>query len=173
MAQWQKLKQGEKGVLTLMAVVVLLLMARNFWNIETEKPDKGIPYYTTASKALSVEAMNIYRQNNCKECHSLWMVQNMMRFVPAPILDGMGSLHSEDWFYKYFSAPDPQSIVPSRLKKKWRMPSYSNLPDHDRHILAKYMASLKVKNWYLEATRKAEYEKLTGKTYHGHSAYNN
>jgi hypothetical protein len=27
------------------------------------------------------------------------------------------------------------------------------------------MASLKVKDWYLQDTRKAEYEKLTGKTY--------
>jgi hypothetical protein len=27
------------------------------------------------------------------------------------------------------------------------------------------MASLKVKDWYLESTRAAEYEKLTGKEY--------
>jgi L-cysteine S-thiosulfotransferase len=142
-------------------------MGRNFWSIETNQvKDKGIPYYTTATKELSVKAMDIYRQNNCSDCHSLWAVRNMMQNVPAPILDGIGSLHSEGWFYQYFSAADPQSIVPSRLKKEYRMPSYRKLPEQDRHILAKYMASLKVKDWYLEATRKAVYEKLTGKPYH-------
>jgi hypothetical protein len=45
------------------------------------------------------------------------------------------------------------------------MPSYAQLSDNERHLLASYMASLKVKDWYLEETRKAEYEKLTGKEY--------
>jgi hypothetical protein len=45
------------------------------------------------------------------------------------------------------------------------MPSFSQLPESDRHALAGYMASLKVKDWYLEETRKAEFEKLTGKEY--------
>jgi cbb3-type cytochrome oxidase cytochrome c subunit len=167
----QKLRSGEKAVLGIIAAVVLLLMARNFWSIETNHvKDEGIPYYSTASKELSVKAMDIYRQNSCSDCHSLWAVRNMMQNVPAPILDGLGSLHSEDWFYKYFSAADPQSIIPSRLKKEYRMPSYQNLSDEERHILAQYMASLKVKDWYLEATRKAEYEKLTGKTYHDSSS---
>lgn len=171
MAQWQKLRGGEKAILGIIAAIVLVLMGRNFWSIETNKvKDKGIPYYTTASKELSLKATDIYRQNNCSDCHSLWAVRNIMQNVPAPILDGIGSLHSEDWFYRYFSATDPQSIVPSRLKKEYRMPSYRNLPEQDRHILAKYMASLKVKDWYLQATRKAEYEKLTGKPYHDSSA---
>jgi sulfur-oxidizing protein SoxX len=39
------------------------------------------------------------------------------------------------------------------------------MPEGDRHILAQYLASLKVKNWYLEQTKKSEYEKLTGKVY--------
>jgi L-cysteine S-thiosulfotransferase len=174
LGQWQKLRSGEKAVLGIIAAVVLVLMGRNFWDIETSRvKDKGIPYYTTASKELSLEAMDIYRQNNCKDCHSLWAVRNMMQNVPAPILDGIGSLHNEDWFFRYFSASDPQSIVPSRLKQEYRMPSYRNLPEHDRHILAEYMASLKVKDWYLEATRKAEYEKLTGKTYHDNTSNNN
>lgn len=176
MGQGQKLRGGEKAILGIIAVVVLLLMARNFWNIETSKvKDKGIPYYTTASKELSEAAMDIYRKNDCSECHSLWAVRDMMRAdVPAPKLDGIGSIRiGEAWFYNYFSAPNPQAILPSRLKKRWRMPSYSNLSDQDRHTLAKYMASLKVKQWYLEATRKAEYEKLTGKPYHDSSSSTN
>jgi len=31
--------------------------------------------------------------------------------------------------------------------------------------LAKYFASLKVKDWYLQETKAAEYKKLTGKIY--------
>ncbi|MBI1174490.1 MAG: c-type cytochrome [Sideroxydans sp.] len=160
------MKRGEKVVLGIIAVVVLILMARNFWSIETTKvKDRGIPYYSTATPEQARDAMVIYDQNNCKKCHSLWTVKDLMESVPAPILDGIGSLHDEEWFYRYFSAADPQSIVPSRLKKEWRMPSYQQLPEHDRHVLASYMASLKVKDWYLEETRKAEYEKLTGKAY--------
>jgi len=175
LGQWQKLRRGEKVVLGIIAVTVLSLMARNFWDIETEKTkDKGIPYYTTASKQLSEAAMDIYRQNNCSECHSLWAVRDMLRAdVPAPKLDGIGSIRPDEaWFYRYFSASNPQAILPSRLKKRWSMPSYSSLSDQDRHILAKYMASLKVKDWYLEETRKAEYEKLTGKPYHGGTTKN-
>lgn len=176
MAKWQKLRSGEKGILIVMAVIVLSLMARNFWDIETSKAkDKGIPYYTTATPQVSREAMRIYQQNDCSKCHSLWAVRDILRAdVPAPKLDGIGSIRpGEAWFYRYFSAANPQAILPSRLKKRWRMPSYSEMSDHDRKILAKYMASLKVKKWYLEATRKSEYEKLTGKPYHGGTTKSN
>jgi cbb3-type cytochrome oxidase cytochrome c subunit len=159
-------KRGEKGVFIGIVVFVILMMARNLWTVETSKEvDKGIPYYTTASADLTRDAMEVYRKQNCKNCHSLWTVRNMLDNVPAPILDGLGSLHSEEWFYQYFSSDNPQSIVPSRLKHEFRMPSYSQLPESDRHLLASYMASLKVKDWYLEETRKAEFEKLTGNEY--------
>lgn len=159
------MRRGEKVILAIIAGTVLILAGRNIVEDEPSK-DKGIPYYSTASAQLSHEAALLYEKNNCKDCHSLWTVRNMLEFVPAPILDGIGSLHDEEWFYRYFSATDPQSILPSRLKKQYRMPSFAALPEHDRHVLASYMASLKVKDWYLEATRKAEYEKLTGKPYH-------
>lgn len=160
------MKRGEKGILILIAVVVLILMGRNFWDVETEPADRGIPFYSTASADLTRDAMDIYHKQGCKECHSLWTVKNMMESVPAPALDGIGSLRDEAWFYQYFSSAEPQTILPSRLKQEYRMPSYAQLPERDRHLLASYMASLKVKDWYLEGTRKAEYEKLTGKEYH-------
>jgi sulfur-oxidizing protein SoxX len=161
------MKRGEKMILALIAGIVLILMGRNFWTIETsQEPDKGIPYYSTASPELARDAMDVYKKHGCKGCHSLWTVRNMLESVPAPILDGMGSLHDEEWFFKYFSAPDPQAILPSRLKLEYRMPSYAQLPEQERHLLAAYMSSLKVQDWYLQETRKAEYEKLTGKDYH-------
>ncbi len=161
------MKRGEKVVLALMALMVVGVMLRNWWvnDHETDK-DRGIPFYTTATPALTKVASDLYRQQQCRQCHSLWSVRNMMEAVPAPALDGMGSLHSEAWFYAYFSAPNPQAIVPSRLKPEYRMPSYAALSDEERHILARYMASLKVQDWYLAETRKAEYEKLTGKDDH-------
>ena len=48
------------------------------------------------------------------------------------------------------------------LKQEYRMPSYAGMPENERHTLASYLASLKVRDWYLEQTRQAEYEKLTG-----------
>ncbi len=161
------MKRGEKAVLVLMALMVVGVMLRNWWvnSHQTEK-DRGIPFYTTASPELTRQGSDLYRQQQCRQCHSLWTVRNMMESIPAPALDGIGSLRSEEWFYQYFSAPNPQAILPSRLKPQYRMPSFAALSDDDRHVLASYMASLKVQDWYLEETRKAEYEKVTGKEYH-------
>jgi sulfur-oxidizing protein SoxX len=159
------MKRGEKAVLIIMVGVVVAGVGRNLWENHTNpQVDQGIPYYTTASPALEREAMDVYRQENCKKCHSLWTVRSLLDNVPAPILDGLGSLHTEEWFYQYFSAKDPQAIQPSRLKKQWRMPSYAHLPEEKRRLLARYMASLKVKDWYLNETRKAREEKLSGVT---------
>ncbi len=162
------MKRGEKVVLAVIVLSVLGLGARNVVQSRATPDaagDKGIPFYSTASAELARDATIIYHQNNCKDCHSLWSVRDMLQAVPAPALDGIGSLRTEEWFYQYFSAADPQAILPSRLKKQYRMPSFASLPERERHLLASYMASLKVKDWYLEEARKAEYEKLTGKEY--------
>lgn len=124
-----------------------------------------VPFYTTASNDLNRHANAIYKQQNCKQCHLLWATRDMTLAVPAPMLDGIGSLRDEEWFFMYFSAENPQTIIPSRLKKKYRMPSFAQLPEADRRALAQYMASLKVKDECLHEVRKAEYEKLTGNTY--------
>ncbi len=159
------MKQGEKIVLVAIVVAVVGTAAVKL-ALQDTSPDKGIPFHSTASAELAGEATAIYKRNNCKDCHSLWTERDMLQAVPAPALDGIGSLRDEEWFFNYFSAPDPQKILPTRLKKQYRMPSYASLPEQERRALARYMASLKVDDWYLEETRKAEYEKLTGKEYH-------
>jgi L-cysteine S-thiosulfotransferase len=160
------MKLGEKIVFTVIAIVVVGFMGRNLWRLNTiQEVDKGIPYYSTASATLERAAMDIYRHQNCKSCHSLWTVRDLMKAVPAPILDGIGSLRSEDWLYQYFSAINPQAILPSRLKREYQMPSYAQLSESERRLLARYMANLKVQDWYLEETRKAEHEILTGQEY--------
>ncbi len=160
------MKRGEKLILAGMALSVAIVAGYTLYtNPGKNDPDKGIPFYSTASADLAHDAMAVYDRNSCKDCHTLWAVRDMLQAVPAPALDGIGSLHDEEWFFSYFSAPDPQAIIHSRLKKQYRMPSFASLPESDRRLLAKYMASLKVQDWYLEETRKAEYEKLTGREY--------
>ncbi len=170
------MRAGEKGILAVAVLsVVILAGIRFFWGSgDTESDgtkfdgtefDGGIPFYSTASNELKVAGSDSYRQRGCKSCHSLWSVRDLTANVPAPKLDGIGSLRDEEWFYAYFSAESPQAILPSRLKKKYQMPSYAYLPEQERKLLAAYMSSLKVEDWYLEETKKAEYEKLTGKTY--------
>lgn len=159
------MRTGEKWILGIMAAIVLGTMGKNVWQLNTEEPDPGIPFYSTATPELARMGSDLYRNLNCKNCHSLWSVRNLFEFVPAPALDGIGSLRSKEWFYSYFSAKNPQSILPSRLKQEYQMPSYAHLPEQNRLILAAYMASLKVEDWYLMETKKAEYEKLTGQTY--------
>lgn len=163
------MRRGEKGIFIVMAVIVGAAMVKRMVeneNVNTAR-DREIPFYTTFSKVDNEKALNLIRDNHCKDCHSLWGgAATMMQSVPAPRLDGIGSIRSEKWFYTYLSATDPQTILPSRMKPEFKMPSYANLPDAERHQIAKYLSSLKVKNWYLTETRKAEYEKLTGKEFH-------
>jgi cbb3-type cytochrome oxidase cytochrome c subunit len=160
------MKRGEKVVLIVSTALIIGLMVRNLWTTQSDPEwDKGIPFYSTASPELARAGSDIYREEGCKSCHSLWTVRDMTQNVPAPALDGIGSLRDEEWFFQYFSAAHPQEILTSRLKPEYRMPSFAHLSEQDRRTLASYMASLKVKDDYLEETRKAEYEKLTGKEY--------
>lgn len=158
------MRRGEKLVLGVIGLALLAGVVHSLLHAEG-KHDRDIPFYSTATHDEASAAMEIYRSNGCKSCHTLWTLQDPMQFVPAPMLDGIGSLRSEAWLFAYFSSPDPQAILPSRLKKEYQMPSYANLPEDQRRLLARYMSSLKVKDWYLEQTRKAEYEKLTGLEY--------
>jgi hypothetical protein len=156
------MKSGEKFVYVLIAGLLIFGVIRSLTHVK-EPHEEDIPYYSTASNDVASKAMVLYRDNNCRSCHSLWTLKDVMQSVPAPILDGIGSIRSEAWLYEYLSASNPQSVLPSRLKKKYQMPSYANLPESDRRLMASYLASLKVKDWYLEETKKNEYEKLTGK----------
>jgi hypothetical protein len=124
--------------------------------------DREIPFYSTATPELAHQAADLLRSQNCRQCHSLWTTRDPMQAVPAPMLDGMGSLRSEDWLYAYLSSPNPQAILPSRLKPEYRHPSLAALPETDRRVLAQYLASLHVKDWYLDQTRRLEHDKLTG-----------
>ncbi|MCF6322961.1 MAG: cytochrome c [Gammaproteobacteria bacterium] len=160
------MKKGEKVIFGLVGLIAIVSITNQVWqtaNITEEDP--GIPYYTTASIELKSKAGKLLRENSCKECHKLFFLNNLTQNVPSPSLDGIGSLREEAWFYDYFSAENPQEIIPSRLKARFQMPSFSHLPEEERRVLAAYMASLKVEDWYLEETRKAAYEKRTGEAY--------
>ena len=127
-----------------------------------ERADEEIPFYSDASPEIRQAGGRVYSKYQCKRCHSLWTVRDIMQSVPAPALDGIGSLRDAQWLERYLSATNPQSILPSRLKKEYRMPSYHDMPEEERRVLVAYLASLKVKDWYLEETRRAECVKLTG-----------
>ncbi|MDA8415945.1 MAG: c-type cytochrome [Betaproteobacteria bacterium] len=160
------MKKGEKALLWFVVGLVVLSVGQNLFSKkpkEFQDAERGIPYYSTATPQLAREASDIIRQNDCRQCHSFWSVRNVMQSVPSPSLDGMGDLRSEQWLYAYLSAANPQTLLPTRLKPEYRMPSFAMLPENERRTLAKYLASLHAKDWYLEETRKNEYEKLTGK----------
>lgn len=157
------MRKGEKGILGGMAVVVVALMIYNgVRQQEVSTQEKELPFYTTADLELNRQAMTVYRKYECKSCHSLWTVKDMLRTVPAPALDGIGSLRSRDWLARYLTAKDPQAMLPSRLKPEFRMPSYSDMPEGERTLLVDYLASLRVKDWYLPELKRAECRKLTG-----------
>jgi len=149
-------------VILLLAAALVVAIVQSMVKPTKQSGDKGLPFYSTADKQLERAGSDLYRSLQCRNCHSIWSVKSIYQSVPAPSLDGIGSLRSEAWLYRYFSAGNPQSILPSRLKKKYRMPSYANLPEAERHLLARYFASLRVKDWYLDETIRAEQKKLTG-----------
>lgn len=155
------MKGGEKFVLAVIGGLLVFGVVRTSMHVE-EPHESDIPYYSTASSDLARRATDIYRANTCRSCHSLWSMKDVMQSVPAPMLDGIGSLRTEAWLYEYLSSPNPQSIIPTRLKKKYQMPSFAGMSEEDRKTMASYLASLKVKDWYLEQTKKEEQEKLTG-----------
>jgi cytochrome c553 len=160
------MKKGEKGILVGLAVFVVAMMGYKSFSIVTStEKDPGIPFYTTSTKEFETRAVVLVRKLNCRACHVLWAQRTIMQSVPAPSLDGIGSLRTEEWFYTYLSAENPQAILPSRLKAEFRMPSYSQLSEDDRRMLAKYLSSLKVEDWYLEETKANEHKKLIGTEY--------
>jgi sulfur-oxidizing protein SoxX len=160
------MRKGEKVIIGGLAVLGIAMMSFRAWQIASEtEEDPGVPFYTTADVELTNKASLLIKRHNCKDCHSLWATRDMTQNVPAPRLDGIGTLKTEQWLYDYFSAENPQTIVPSRLKPRYRMPSFAKLSETDRRILTKYMSSLKVEDWYLDEAKSHEYEKLTGKDY--------
>ena len=155
------MKRGERAVLGVIGLLVAAGVVRAYLQPPTAR-DEEIPFYSTASSQLATAGSDLIRRQNCRQCHSLWSTRDPMRAVPAPMLDGMGSLRTEEWLYQYLSAPNPQAILPSRLKPEYRMPSFASLSETERHQLAAYLASLQVKDWYLDQTRRLEHDKLTG-----------
>ena len=164
------MKKGEKGILTIIAVAVIAAVVYQLLSApKNAEPDRGIPYYSSAPPELEKKANTLMRELNCRDCHkyngAFGGITSLVQNVPAPPLDGIGSLRSEQWFFEYFSAENPQTVLPSRLKSEFQMPSYAHLVEQERRLLASYMASLKVEDWYLQETKKMEFEKLTGKTF--------
>jgi len=154
-------KKGELAVLAAIGVLVGAGVIRAVVQKPTAR-DREIPFYSTAPADVATKASDLIRQHSCRQCHSLWTTRDPLQAVPAPMLDGIGSLRSEVWLFDYLSAANPQTVLPSRLKPEYRMPSYAALPDAERRTLASYLASLQVKDWYLEQTRRLEHDKLTG-----------
>ena len=160
------MKKGEKWVFIGLGVfAVVVMVVKGIIISQDEEVDPGIPFYTTVSPEFAKKSSVLYRKYKCRDCHSLWGIRNIMQAVPAPALDGMGEFRDEAWLYEYLSAENPQSIIPSRLKQRYQMPSFSKIPESDRRMLARYFSSLKIEAWYLEEATKTRYEKLTGKEY--------
>jgi len=150
-------------VILLFAGALVVAMVQSMIKPSVQKAENELPYYTSADASLERAGSDLYRSLQCRNCHSIWSVKSVYQSVPAPSLDGIGSLRSEAWLYRYFSAENPQEILPTRLKEKYKMPSYAHLSEEERQTLAKYFASLRVRDWYLDETIKAEQKKLTGK----------
>lgn len=160
------MRKGEKGILVGIGLFAVIAMIGKFLFFkEPMGNEREIPFYSTASPELAKSASVLMRQYDCRNCHVFWGKRDIMQAVPAPSLDGVGSLKTRQWLMDYLSAVNPQAIVTSRLKKEYQMPSYASLPESQRAMIADYLSSLKVRDWYLEEAKKAEFEKLTGKTY--------
>jgi len=147
----------------LLVVALVVGVAQSIIKPTVNNDEKGLPFYSTASQQVQQQGADLYKSLQCRNCHVIWAVKSLYETVPAPSLDGIGSLRSEAWLYKYFSSENPQSMLPTRLKAKFKMPSYAGLSESERRLLAKYFSSLRVKDWYLNDTIRAEQKKLTGK----------
>jgi len=159
------MRKGDWLIAGLLGLVVVAAIGKGVYTAFNPVKDAGIPFYSTASQEVQSKASDMYRELGCRDCHTIWGLKNIMETVPAPSLDGIGSLRSEQWLYDYFSSTNPQSMIPTRLKAKYAMPSLAHLSEEDRRFLANYFSSLKVEDWYLDEVKASEYKKLTGKKY--------
>ncbi len=151
------------AILLFVGVLLFAVIQSILYPSGPDTSEQGLPYYSTADAALTRSGSELYKKLQCRNCHKIWAVKNLYETIPAPNLDGIGSLRTEAWLYLYFSSENPQSMLPTRLKEKFKMPSYAKLSEQDRRLLTAYFSSLKVRGWYLDETRKAEQKKLTGK----------
>jgi len=151
------------AILLFAGVFVVAVVQSMIHPSQPDTSERGLPYYSTADAALERSGAALYKHLGCRSCHKIWAVKNLYETVPAPSLDGIGSWRTEEWLYQYFSSENPQLMLPTRLKQKFKMPSYAGLSEKDRRLLAAYFSSLKVRGWYYDETRKAEQSKLTGK----------
>ncbi|MGB8517247.1 MAG: cytochrome c, partial [Gallionella sp.] len=85
------MKRGEQAVLAVIGIVLLAGVVRSRM-IVPDVHDKDIPFYSSASPEIASKATDIIRNQNCKSCHSLWTLKDTTQSVPAPMLDGIGSL---------------------------------------------------------------------------------
>ncbi|MDQ6976409.1 MAG: c-type cytochrome [Mariprofundaceae bacterium] len=158
------MKKGEKIIGLVIVVLVIFAVSRALFVPQVQEEHAGeIPFYSTANADVQRQASDLYKGLKCRDCHRLWGINNITQFVPSPSLDGIGSIRSESWLYDYFSSKNPQEMLPTRLKKEYKMPSYAALSEEQRRLLAYYFSSLKVKDWYLNEVKRMEQEKLTGK----------
>ena len=76
----QKMRAGEKGIFIFIAVLVIGMMAYRAMHVADldEERDLGIPFYSDAPPELAHAAESLYKRQGCPDCHSLWMVRNMM-----------------------------------------------------------------------------------------------
>jgi len=151
------------AILLFVAVLIVGMLQSLISPTKPDTGEAGLPFYSTADAALERSGSALYSKLQCQKCHTIWAVKNLYDTVPAPSLDGIGSLRTEEWLYLYFSSENPQAMLPSRLKDEYKMPSFAYLTQDERIVLSRYFASLKVRGWYLEETKKAEQKKLTGK----------
>lgn len=159
------MRKGDWLIAGLLGLVVVAAIGKGVYDTYNPIKDRGIPFYSTASEDVQRAGADLYRNIGCRDCHTIWGIKNIMETVPAPSLDGIGSLRSETWLFEYFSAENPRDTIPTRLKLKYSMPSYASLPESERRLLAKYFSGMKVKAWYLEEVKASEYKKLTGNPY--------
>jgi len=159
------MRKGDWLIAGLLGLVVVGAIGKGVYDANNPIEDKGIPFYSTASEEVQHAGADLYRDIGCRDCHTIWGIKNIMETVPAPSLDGIGSLRSEAWLYAYFSSENPRDIIPTRLKLKYSMPSYASLPESERRLLAQYFAAMKVQDWYLQDVKASEYKKLTGNPY--------
>ncbi|MDX8391044.1 MAG: cytochrome c [Mariprofundaceae bacterium] len=146
----------------LFAAAIVVAMIQSVIKPAARTSENSLPFYTTADASLERAGSDLYRKLQCRSCHTIWSVKSIYETVPAPSLDGIGSLRSEAWLLRYFSSQNPQEMLPTRLKPKYKMPSFAHLSENELQVLAGYFSSLRVRDWYLEETIKAEQKKLLG-----------
>ena len=133
MTKW---KLGEKLMFGFAGLVAVAAVGKGLMQMQAHEPSKPRDYYEWTQPGLDGHAL--YRRMGCNSCHRAMAVGEI---GVAPVLDGEGTRHTQEWLGRYLQ--DPGAVVPGTAHDGNLAPDFRELTAEERAALAAFLFGLK------------------------------